>query len=82
MIAAEAATPIWAQAGVFAVVLVVAFWLLKRSDEREQRAADAARKDIAAVQAELAEIRHELTECHRERSKQAQRIAALEARNN
>ena len=50
----ESAASGWAGAGVFAVVLVVAFWLLKRSDDREAKAADTARTELAALHAEHA----------------------------
>lgn len=72
--------PLGVQSGVFAIVLAVAFWLLKRSDDREAKAASVARKDLDTVHAELAMIRKELHDCHTERWHQAERIAALESR--
>ena len=68
------------QAGVFGIVLVVAFWLLKRSDDREVTASAAAHKELAEVRDELATIRRELVQCHRERNVDRARMARLEAR--
>ncbi len=50
---------IFAQAGVFAVALAIAWWMLKRSDTREAAAASAARKETDSVRAELATERRD-----------------------
>lgn len=72
----DAATPTStvAQAGVFTVVLVVGYYLIRRSDDRETKATAAAQslitlerdrstvlaKELADARAELATVRAEL----------------------
>lgn len=74
LLAGTSDASIAAQGGVFAVVLAVAFYLLRRSDEREKAAQARAAADLLAERTAHEVTRTELRDA-------SVRLAAAEARN-